>query len=119
MKRVLATALAVGGLTAVLGAQEPAKPGPGVTMPVLVKRVNPDYTAEAKARRIQGNVVLGCVVLTTGAVDRVTVVRSLDAMYGLDEEAVKAMKQWTFKPGTKDGQPVPVSIQVEMTFWLK
>jgi len=119
MKHMLATALAVCGLAAVLVAQEPVKPGPGVTMPVIVKRVTPDYTDEAKARRIQGNVVLGCVVLTTGAVDRVTVVRSLDAMYGLDEQAVKAMKQWTFKPGTKDGQSVPVSIQVEMTFTLK
>src|SRR5262245_32783209 len=119
MKHILAMALAVGGLTAILRAQEPVKPGPGVTIPMIVKRVNPDYTPEAKARRIQGNVVLGCVVLTTGAVDRVTVVRSLDAMFGLDEQAVKAMKQWTFKPGTKDGQPVPVSIQVEMTFTLK
>ena len=34
-------------------------------------------------------------------------------------DLMKAMKQWTFKPGTKDGQSVPVSIQVEMTFTLK
>ena len=37
----------------------------------------------------------------------------------LDKEAVKAMKQWQFKPGTKDGKPVDVAVDVEMTFNIK
>ena len=49
----------------------------------------------------------------------VKVTRSLDAAFGLDQPAVKAMKRWTFKPGTKDGKPVPVRVSVEMTFTLK
>jgi TonB family protein len=47
------------------------------------------------------------------------VVQSLDSEYGLDDEAVKALKQWEFEPGTKDGAPVAVRVDVEMTFKLK
>ena len=49
----------------------------------------------------------------------VKVARSLDSVYGLDEAAVKAMKQWEFKPGLKDGKPVAVRISVDMAFTLK
>lgn len=42
--------------------------------------------------------------------------RSLDKKYGMDEEAVKTLKQWRFAPGTKDGVAVPVVVEVEMTF---
>jgi protein TonB len=118
MKQILAAALVV-GFAAGVGAQEPLRPGPGVTMPTPIREVKPDYTPEAQAARIQGRVVLGLVVLADGSVDAVTVERSLDAMYGLDQQAVKAMKEWKFKPGTKDGKAVPVRVNVEMTFTLK
>ena len=36
----------------------------------------------------------------------------------LDEEAIRTLRQWVFKPGTKDGVAVPVQIEVEMTFTL-
>ena len=42
-----------------------------------------------------------------------------DPTYGLDGQAVKAMKQWLFKPGTKDSRPVAVRVAVEMKFTLK
>jgi len=45
------------------------------------------------------------------------VTTSLDA--GLDQEAIKAVKQWRFEPGTKDGKPVPVLMTIEMTFTLR
>ena len=44
---------------------------------------------------------------------------SLDSKLGLDEQAVSAMKQWLFTPGLREGKPVAVRIQVEMTFALK
>jgi len=47
-----------------------------------------------------------------------TVVRSLDPTFGLDAQAVIAARQWIFKPGTKDGQPVAVRVMIEMTFTL-
>jgi len=52
-------------------------------------------------------------------VDDVTVTQSLDSTYGLDDAAVDAAEQWTFKPGTKDGQPVDVLVHLTMRFTLK
>jgi TonB family protein len=69
--------------------------------------------------RIQGTVLLEAVVLESGDVDEVKVVRSLDAEHGLDDEAVRALQQWRFEPGTKDDEPVAVRIDVEMSFTLK
>ena len=58
------------------------------------------------------------VVLPDGTVgDDVKVTRSLDE--DLDKEAVKALRQWIFAPGTKDGKAVAVQVNVEMTFTLK
>ena len=95
------------------------KPGNGVTAPRIVREVKPNYTRDAMDAKIQGAVWLEAVVLEDGTVGTVKVTKSLDTEHGLDEEAVKAMKQWTFKPGTKDGKAVPVQIEVEMTFRLK
>jgi TonB family protein len=90
------------------------KPGNGVTPPRLLKDVKPQYTREAKDAKIQGIVYLDGVVETDGSVGDVVVTRSLDA--GLDEEAIKAVKQWKYEPGTKDGKPVRVQVSFEMTF---
>lgn len=89
----------------------------GVKAPVLVSEVKPKYTDDAKSRRVQGNVELDVVVKSDGTVGDVTVTKSLDP--ALDEEAVKAAKQWRFRPGTKDSKPVDVLVQIEMTFTLK
>jgi protein TonB len=93
-------------------------PGNGVSHPVLVKQVWPRYTAEALRRKITGTVFLEAVVLSNGTVGDVSVVRSVDPYYGLDEQASDAMKHCQFKPGLKDGKPVAVRVQVEMTFAL-
>ena len=47
------------------------------------------------------------------------VVRSLDNTFGLDQEAIKAAKQWRFRPGTRLGEPVPVLITIELAFTLR
>jgi periplasmic protein TonB len=119
MKQILTAALVIGGLTAGLRAQDVVDPGPGVTLPTVVKEVRPEYTPEAQRARIEGRVLLTAVVRTNGTVDNVAVERSLDPTFGLDQQAIKAMKEWEFKPGTKDGKPVAVRIHVEMTFTLK
>lgn len=99
--------------------EQAEKPGDGVTVPRIIREVKPQYTIEAKRAKIQGSVWLQAVVLKDGSVGDVTVTKSLDTVYGLDDEAVKAMKQWLFSPGTKDEKPVAVQIEVEMTFTLK
>jgi len=91
--------------------------GDGVSAPVAVTSVQPSYTTEAREARVQGEVVLGAVVTTEGAVTDVKVVQSLG--HGLDESAVTAFSQWRFKPGTKDGKPVNVRISVKFGFNLR
>jgi TonB family protein len=95
------------------------KPGNGVTLPAVVAEVKPKYTPEAMKQKIQGTVWMDVVVLETGDVGDVTISKSLDAEYGLDQEAIKAAKQWKFKPGTKEGKPVAVAVVIEMAFTLK
>ena len=91
----------------------------GITLPSVVREVKPVYTPEARDRKIQGSVWMLVVVLATGDVGDVQISRSLDAEYGLDQQAIQASKQWKFKPGTKDGKPVAVEVTIEMTFTLK
>jgi periplasmic protein TonB len=94
------------------------EPGNGVSLPTLVREVKPAYTARAIGARIQGEVWLSAVVLADGTVGEVTVVRSLDTMFGLDAEAIIAVKQWLFNPGTKDGLAVAVRVTIALTFTL-
>ena len=91
----------------------------GVTAPRLVKETKPRYTADAMRARIQGTVRLEAVVRADGTVTDIKVTQSLDKDHGLDVEAIAAMKKWEFKPGTKDGKPVAVRIEAEMSFALR
>src|SRR4051794_5586139 len=91
----------------------------GVTLPQPTRQVKAQYTAEAMRQMIEGDVLLSVVVKADGSVGAVDVKESLDSVYGLDESAVKAMKEWAFKPGTKDGRPVGVRVDVKMKFTLK
>jgi periplasmic protein TonB len=95
------------------------RPGNGVENPRLIREVKPSYTADAMRAKIQGAVWLECVVLPDGSVGEVRVIRSLDSTFGLDQEAIKAAKQWRFAPGTRFGEPVPVLITIELTFTLR
>jgi TonB family protein len=95
------------------------RPGSGVENPKLIREVKPAYTAEAMRAKIQGAVWLECVVLADGTVGDVRVIRSLDGTFGLDQEAIRAAKQWRFQPGTRFGEPVPVLISIELTFTLR
>jgi TonB family protein len=95
------------------------RPGNGVTQPRLLREVKPNYTAEAMRAKIQGVVWLEAVVLENGSVGQVRVIRSLDPTFGLDLEAERTVKKWVFAPGTRLGQPVPVLIEIEMSFTLR
>jgi protein TonB len=93
--------------------------GNGVTSPVPIREVKPNYTGEAMRARIQGLVTMEAVVMPDGSVGDIRVTRSLDQQFGLDKEAIKTVKQWRFRPGLRLGQPVPVLIVVEMSFTLR
>ena len=95
------------------------RPGNGVVMPTVLSEVKPSYTADAMRQKIQGIVMVEAVVMPDGGVGQVQVVRSLDPTFGLDQEAVKAVRRWRFRPGTRLGQAVPVLVEIELTFTLR
>jgi protein TonB len=90
-----------------------------VSQPRLLRDAKPHYTADAMRAKVQGTVVVVCVVRADGTIADVRVARSLDSTFGLDEQAVAAVKQWRFAPGTLRGEPVAVQITVELTFTLR
>ena len=94
------------------------RPGNGVTLPRVLKEVRPQYTSDAMRAKVQGTVLLECVVQTNGLCTEGHVVRSLDSAFGLDDEALKATRQWRFRPGVRMGEAVPVLITIELSFSL-
>ncbi|HKY20717.1 MAG TPA: TonB family protein [Vicinamibacterales bacterium] len=95
------------------------RPGNGVETPRLIREFKPLYTAPAMRAKIQGEVLLECVVQPDGTVGNIRVVRSLDSTFGLDQEAIKAARQWRFSPGTLKGEPVPVLVTIAIAFTLR
>ena len=93
--------------------------GNGVSSPQPIKQVDPVYTKAALKAKIEGTVRLGGVVEPDGSLGRLKILKSLDTVYGLDQSALDAAKQWKFEPGKKDGKPVPVQIELEMEFRLQ
>ena len=91
--------------------------GGGVTPPTVLQRVEPQYSEEARKARYQGTVVLEAIVRRDGTVDIQRIVRSLG--FGLDENAIQALKQWRFRPGMRNGVPVDVSLNIEVNFNLR
>jgi|SRR5215207_3747878 len=93
--------------------------GTGVISPAVLKEEKPRYTAEAMKAKVQGMVEVQAIVLTDGTVGDVRIVQSLDKEFGLDEQAIAAVKKWRFNPGQKDGVAVPVVVSIELTFTLR
>jgi len=86
--------------------------------PVLVTRVLPSYPSAARARNVEGRVVLRAVVDRDGRVEEsITVMESVSP---LDGAAIDALRRWRFEPGRDhDGHPVRVLIDVPVRFQLR
>jgi TonB family protein len=94
--------------------------GSGVTDPVPIVRYEPVYTPDAAAHRIEGEVWVECTVTINGLCSDTRVVRSLDSRYGLDDAAVRAARQWRFRPGRRaNGEPVPVVVSIAIAFSIR
>jgi TonB family protein len=89
---------------------------PGMAAPTLSSSTQPEYSELARIAQLQGTVRVSVEIGTDGLTHNVQVVSGLGM--GLDEKAVEAVQQWVFKPGMKDGQPVPVAANVEVNFRL-
>jgi len=96
--------------------QNTAKVGGGVKAPKTLSNPEPEYSEAARKVGYQGTVVLWLIVQTDGQPDNIRVVKPLGL--GLDDNAVESVRQWRFDPATRDGEPVAVQINVEITFRL-
>lgn len=88
-----------------------------VRPPTVLTRVQPEYPEEAKRDKIQGTVLLQVTVDETGKAANLEVLETPGA--GLEQKAIDAVQQWTFRPATKDGQPVSADVKIEINFTLK
>ena len=93
-----------------------SKIGNGVAAPMILYKIEPSYSLEARAAKVQGTVVLTVVIGTDGKASDVQLRKGVG--YGLDEQALDAITQWTFKPGMRDGMAVPVQASIEVNFRL-
>jgi TonB family protein len=91
----------------------------GVEPPIRTRAVNAAYTPEAMRAKIQGFVKIQAVVDVDGVVREVKVAQSLDRVFGLDEQALKAVRAMTFAPGKFKGQPARVLMYFDMPFALR
>ncbi len=89
---------------------------PGLQMPIVTRKVDPQHPLVAMEARVSGTVVLEALVDERGNVADARVARSIPL---LDQAALDAVKQWQFKPAMLKGEAVPVIVQIEMTFTLK
>jgi len=90
--------------------------GGGVSAPRPIFAPDPEYSEEARKAKYQGTCVLWLIVGSDGKTRDIRVMQTLGL--GLDEKAIEAVKQWRFEPAMKDGKPVAVQVNVEVTFRL-
>jgi TonB family protein len=82
--------------------------GPHVSGPILVYKVEPSYTEEARQARVSGMVLVSLAVDPSGKPQNIRVVNGLG--HGLDEKVIEAVSQWRYRPGMKDGAPATVGM---------
>jgi len=87
-----------------------------VRPPTVLRKIDPEYTEEARAAKIAGSVRLSIVVGADGLAHDINILSTPDQ--GLGMKAVEAVQQWKFNPGMKDGEPVAVKASVEVNFRL-
>jgi TonB family protein len=95
----------------------PFRVGGGVLPPAVIFKVEPTYSEEARRARYQGTVLLSAIVYKDGRIQIVKILRGLGL--GLDENAISALQQWKFRPGTVAGEPVDVALNIEINFSLR
>jgi TonB family protein len=98
-----------------IGVQGPVyKVGSGVTPPMPTYRIEPRYPDQASLEHVSGTVLVRVIVAEDGTIKDAHIIRGVRD--DLDQAALEAVKAWLFEPAHKDGQPVAVWSQIEVTF---
>lgn len=90
--------------------------GGGVSAPVVIHSVEPEFTANARSANLQGTVSIQLIVDSQGNPQNAHVVGHLGM--GLDEKALEAVRQYRFRPAMYQGHPVAVQMVVDVDFHL-
>jgi TonB family protein len=90
--------------------------GRGVAPPQVLFAPEPEFSEEARQKKVNGTVTVYLVVDTNGNPQNLKVLTPLGS--GLDEKAVEAVSHYKFKPAAFQGQPVPVAMNVSVNFQI-
>ena len=107
----------VGSWTVRFAALSPSSAETGLSAPEAITKVDPAYPQELIHDRVEGTVTLHAIIRRDGSVDQVTVLDGFDER--LNENARKALLQWRFRPGTRDGVPIDVEAVVRVPFKVR
>jgi TonB family protein len=88
--------------------------GAGVSAPVVISTVNPDFPPGHTEKDFSGTCLVSLVVNSDGLPENVNIVKSLAPDF--DQNAVQAVRQYKFKPAIYKGKPVPVALKIEVNF---
>ena len=113
--RILGGAALVVCVAAAQESQPNPTPKDAITAPLVIFSPDPDYTADARRRGIEGKVYLKLEVLLDGKTNNIRVTKGLDQE--LDQSAVEIVAHWRFQPATKNGTPVSTEINLVLGFW--
>ena len=89
----------------------------GVKAPTVIRRVEPIYPMVALRARMNGSVVLQCIIDKSGTIRDVHVMSSTFAAF--EQPAIDAVQQWLFAPGTLKGQPVDTIFELTVKFQVR
>jgi TonB family protein len=90
--------------------------GGSVKAPILLKAANSQYTEATRKARLEGQCLISLIIDRNGMPQNIRITRSLDP--GLDQNAIDAVNHYRFKPAMREGEPIPVQINVEIDFRL-
>ena len=91
-------------------------PGHIVSAPILIHKVEPEFSEEARKAKYSGIVLMAIEVDANGGPRAFRILQGPGL--GLEQKAIDAVRQWRFKPGYQDGKPVVTGATVEVRFQL-
>jgi TonB family protein len=88
----------------------------GMARPVLLEKVDPVYTREARDAQVSGLILSKCVITTSGTLERCRIVKGIPAM---DQAVLRALAKWRYTPVVYQGQKVAVEYVIPVRLILQ